>query len=53
MNEMAQYTIRPDGHIGLAGTRLEASAVKNWLAEAHVRTEDAARPEPVLQARAG
>ena len=27
------YLVRPDGHVGLCGTRLEAAAVKRYLAE--------------------
>jgi hypothetical protein len=31
------YLLRPDGHIGLAGTRLEEAAVTRYLAEHHIR----------------
>ena len=27
------YLLRPDGHVGLAGTRLEAGALKRFMAE--------------------
>ena len=30
---MAFYLVRPDGHIGLAGTRLDISAVTRYLAQ--------------------
>lgn len=32
------YLLRPDGHVGLAGTRLEPSAVTRYLSERGVRT---------------
>jgi 2-polyprenyl-6-methoxyphenol hydroxylase-like FAD-dependent oxidoreductase len=32
----AFYLLRPDGHVGLAGTRLEAAAVTRYLAERHI-----------------
>jgi FAD binding domain-containing protein len=47
------YLLRPDGHVGLAGTRLEIDAVKKWIAAAHLRVDSAARQATVLQARAG
>ena len=31
------YLVRPDGHVGLAGTRLEAAAVTRYFAERHIR----------------
>jgi 2-polyprenyl-6-methoxyphenol hydroxylase-like FAD-dependent oxidoreductase len=31
------YLLRPDGHVGLAGTRLEASAINRYLADHHIR----------------
>jgi 2-polyprenyl-6-methoxyphenol hydroxylase-like FAD-dependent oxidoreductase len=49
----AYYLLRPDGHVGLAGGRLEASTVRSWIADAHLRTDGTARPAPVLHARAG
>jgi hypothetical protein len=39
----AFYLLRPDGHVGLAGTRLDAVAVMEWLASAHLA---AATPIP-------
>jgi 2-polyprenyl-6-methoxyphenol hydroxylase-like FAD-dependent oxidoreductase len=33
------YLLRPDGHIGLAGTDLDVSAVKLWLADCHLHLE--------------
>ena len=35
----ACYLLRPDGHVGLAGSRMEADAVKRYLAECHIRFE--------------
>ncbi|MFZ2506863.1 MAG: FAD-dependent monooxygenase, partial [Steroidobacteraceae bacterium] len=32
----AFYLLRPDGHVGLAGTRLDAAAVMQWFASAHL-----------------
>jgi hypothetical protein len=34
----AFYLLRPDGHVGLAGTRLEPSAVTRYLSESCIRT---------------
>jgi 2-polyprenyl-6-methoxyphenol hydroxylase-like FAD-dependent oxidoreductase len=33
----AFYLLRPDGHVGLAGTRFDADTVKRYLAERHIR----------------
>jgi 2-polyprenyl-6-methoxyphenol hydroxylase-like FAD-dependent oxidoreductase len=38
----AYYLVRPDGYIGLAGTRLDAAAVVRHLAERHIRAGEAA-----------
>src|SRR5207249_11566364 len=35
----AFYLLRPDGHVGLAGTRLEAAAVARYLSESCIRTQ--------------
>jgi hypothetical protein len=35
----AFYLLRPDGHVGLAGTRVDAGTVKRYLAQRHVRLE--------------
>jgi hypothetical protein len=35
----AFYLLRPDGHVGLAGIRLEPSAVTRYLTERYVRTQ--------------
>ena len=35
----AFYLLRPDGHVGLAGTRLEVEAVNRYLAERHMRMD--------------
>ncbi|HXV39904.1 MAG TPA: FAD-dependent monooxygenase [Steroidobacteraceae bacterium] len=32
----AFYLLRPDGHVGLAGTRLDMSSVMRWFASAHL-----------------
>jgi hypothetical protein len=42
----AFYLVRPDGYIGLAGTRLDAGVVKRYFAEHHVRGS-AASGKPV------
>src|SRR6266852_4854250 len=34
----AFYLLRPDGHVGLAGTRLEPGAVTRYLSESRIRT---------------
>ncbi len=34
----AFYLLRPDGHVGLAGTRMEPAAVARYLSESYVRT---------------
>ncbi len=39
----AFYLLRPDGHVGLAGTRLDVSAVTRYLTERHIRCASAAR----------
>jgi 2-polyprenyl-6-methoxyphenol hydroxylase-like FAD-dependent oxidoreductase len=36
--KQAFYLLRPDGHVGLAGTRLEPGAVARYLSESHIRT---------------
>jgi len=33
------YVLRPDGHVGLAGTCVKAADVKNYLAECHTRPQ--------------
>ena len=33
------YLLRPDGHVGLAGTRVEPGTVTRYLSENHVRTQ--------------
>jgi hypothetical protein len=35
----AFYLLRPDGHVGLAGTRLDAGAVKRYLEGRHIRLD--------------
>jgi hypothetical protein len=37
----AFYLLRPDGHVGLAGRELEATAVTRYLAEHHLRVDNA------------
>jgi hypothetical protein len=36
----AFYVVRPDGHVGLAGTRFDEAAVVRYFAEHHVHVED-------------
>jgi len=35
----AYYLVRPDGHIGLAGTRFEEADLQQWLATSSLRLE--------------
>src|SRR6058998_11546 len=35
----AFYLLRPDGHVGLAGTRLEPDAITRYLSESCIRTQ--------------
>jgi 2-polyprenyl-6-methoxyphenol hydroxylase-like FAD-dependent oxidoreductase len=44
----AFYLLRPDGHIGLAGTHVDAATVARWLRDSHVHIERASH-QPVLQ----
>jgi 2-polyprenyl-6-methoxyphenol hydroxylase-like FAD-dependent oxidoreductase len=37
MKGAAFYLLRPDGHVGLAGTRLDASALMRWFESAHLK----------------
>jgi hypothetical protein len=37
----AMYLLRPDGHVGLAGTRLDEGALERWFSDAHVHLERA------------
>ena len=30
------YVLRPDGHVGLAGTRVDEAALERWFADAHI-----------------
>jgi 2-polyprenyl-6-methoxyphenol hydroxylase-like FAD-dependent oxidoreductase len=41
----AFYLLRPDGHIGLAGTRFDAAEVTRWLRDNHVRAASSSRQE--------
>ncbi len=47
----AFYLLRPDGHVGLAGTRLEADAVARYLSQSHIRPGSRARSFPGLHAQ--
>lgn len=31
------YLLRPDGHVGLAGTRVDDAAIQRWFSDAHVQ----------------
>jgi 2-polyprenyl-6-methoxyphenol hydroxylase-like FAD-dependent oxidoreductase len=42
------YLLRPDGHVGLAGTRFDAASVSRYLAERHLRVDT-----PSTEAAAG
>ena len=42
----AFYLLRPDGHVGLAGTRLDPHDVKRYLAERHIRVDAETRARP-------
>jgi len=35
----AYFLVRPDGHIGLAGTRFQEADLKRWLAASSIRLE--------------
>lgn len=48
----AFYLLRPDGHIGLAGTRLEELAVSRYFAEHHLRVDASAASAGKLDLRA-
>ena len=38
----ALYLLRPDGHVGLAGTRVDDAALERWFSDAHVHLGRAA-----------
>jgi hypothetical protein len=44
----AYYLLRPDGHIGLAGTRFDASAVAQWFCDSHVHPTNVAREAKIV-----
>ena len=46
----AFYLLRPDGHIGLAGTELEHAALARWFEDCHLRSGNA-RPAVSMGAR--
>jgi 2-polyprenyl-6-methoxyphenol hydroxylase-like FAD-dependent oxidoreductase len=50
---LAYYLLRPDGHIGLAGTRLETDVLRRWLADCHLHLESGMRKVDVPRARVG
>ena len=41
ISETAFYLLRPDGHVGLAGARLEPDVVTRYLSESYIRIEEA------------
>ena len=47
----AFYLLRPDGHVGLAGTTLEADAVRRYFADAHLKREAPAPHAVALELR--
>ena len=47
------FLVRPDGHIGLAGLRVEGDALKRYLAERHIRLPGAPAEPTVSSVRAG
>jgi 2-polyprenyl-6-methoxyphenol hydroxylase-like FAD-dependent oxidoreductase len=44
------YLLRPDGHVGLAGTRFDAAAVTRYLARCHLQVSAAITSAPASQA---
>jgi len=48
----AFYLLRPDGHVGLAGTRLETGAVRRYLSERHIRLDGRTDKPAALNLRA-
>jgi 2-polyprenyl-6-methoxyphenol hydroxylase-like FAD-dependent oxidoreductase len=48
----ASYLLRPDGHVGLAGTRFDAGTIKRYLAERHLRLDKWAEGAARLSLRA-
>ncbi len=45
------YLLRPDGHVGLAGTHYSDAALKQWFSDSHIHLE---RPAPAdMRMRAG
>ena len=47
----AFYLLRPDGHVGLAGSQLDAAAVTRYFAEHHLRVDRGAAGAKVLSLR--
>src|SRR5262249_7157005 len=46
------YLLRPDGHVGLCGARLEVATVKRYLTEqAHLKAQAAQAPGSAIQDR--
>jgi 2-polyprenyl-6-methoxyphenol hydroxylase-like FAD-dependent oxidoreductase len=43
----AYYLLRPDGHVGLAGTIVQEAVIKGWLAKSGVRLETAGATEEI------
>jgi 2-polyprenyl-6-methoxyphenol hydroxylase-like FAD-dependent oxidoreductase len=46
------FLLRPDGHVGLAGTRLDAASVRRYLAGLGLRTGTDGNPDPTGLLRA-
>jgi len=44
------YLLRPDGHVGLAGTEFDPAALKRWFSDCQIHLERATRPEVGMRA---
>jgi hypothetical protein len=49
----AFYLVRPDGHVGLAGSRLDIETVRRYLAERHLRLEPSGAARGAFQRKLG
>jgi hypothetical protein len=53
INGPAFYLLRPDGHVGLAGSRLDVDAVRRYLVERHLLLEQDAAASGAFQRKLG